>query len=520
MNAIFLTQSTSLKMFYKLVDALKGPLALDKVGIYTTSSMDYENFIKQTPQIESSGYTLLKEWEIIEQAAGQSPDLAFIKECEKAIGDPSLWSAIVADRWLYQGKNSSFRQDYSRRYSHEQLLSILEQGIRSLERFFDEVKPDVVFSFICVTFGEYLAYLMAKSRGIHFLNLRPTRIKDYVILGESIFEPSELIKETFARYGRGQGEEEVVKEAKEYLDFVTKSHAMYEGVIPPSSKAPQIVMSDNSIFSKATKKFKNTVDSFQGRYKHDNQYPGSLGPLLYQGVLNPKRARQVNSKLSADYLKEDKLKDTEYVFYPLHKEPEVTLLVYSRAYLNQIEVVRNFASNIPVGMKLVVKEHPASIGWRSPGFYKKLLEIPNVVMADPSIVSKTLIKHSKLVAIIAGSIGFEALLLKRPVVSLGNCPFNILPNTMIRKVTCLEELGSEIRQLLDGYLYDQRAILDYVAANMASGVQVSLYSKLLNKRGVYSLDSAYGMDADIDRLAEYAVKRISEITGTSKVGVV
>jgi len=505
MNALFLTQSTSLDMFYRLAGALREPLALDKIGFYATSSMDYEGFLKQTPEIESGSYSLLKEWEIIEQASGKSPDLEYIKNRENEIGDPGLWSAIVADRWLYQGKNSSFRQDYSRRYTHEELLSILEQGIKSIERFFDEVKPDVVFSFICVTFGEYLAYLIAKRRGIPFLNLRPTRIKDYVILGESIFEPSELIKEAFERYERGNGKASVAEEARRYMDFVAQGHAMYEGVIPPSAKAPAVVMSKKSIFTKASKKLKNTKDSFQGRYKHDNQYPGSLGPLLYQGVLNPRRAKQVNAMLSPGYMTEDKLKNTEYVFYPLHKEPEVTLLVYSRAYLNQIEVVRNFAANIPVGMKLVVKEHPASVGWRSQGFYKKLLEIPNVVMADPSIVSKTLIKHSSLVAIIAGSIGFEALLLKRPVVSLGNCPFNILPDTMIRKVESLEGLGLAIQELLEGYTYDEKAVLDYVAANMECGVQVSLYSKLLGKRGVYSLGGEGGVDADIERLAEYAV---------------
>ena len=50
---------------------------------------------------------------------------------------------------------------------------------------------------------------------------------------------------------------------------------------------------------------------------------------------------------------------------PKQKEPEVTLLVWGRPYINQIEVARKFARCLPVGMKLVVKEHPAAVGYRT-----------------------------------------------------------------------------------------------------------------------------------------------------------
>ena len=60
-------------------------------------------------------------------------------------------------------------------------------------------------------------------------------------------------------------------------------------------------------------------------------------------------------------------------------------MVYGRAWMNQIEAIRNIARNLPVGMKLLVKEHPAALGYRSVSFYKKVTAIPNVLLVSPGL---------------------------------------------------------------------------------------------------------------------------------------
>ena len=61
------------------------------------------------------------------------------------------------------------------------MLNILQAGLIGMERLFEQVQPNFVISFVRVTFGEYLAYLFAKTREIPFLNLRPTRIRSYTV---------------------------------------------------------------------------------------------------------------------------------------------------------------------------------------------------------------------------------------------------------------------------------------------------------------------------------------------------
>jgi hypothetical protein len=204
----------------------------------------------------------------------------------------------------------------------------------------------------------------------------------------------------------------------------------------------------------------------------------------------PVRTRLLSSTLGRRYVTPAQLESLEYVFFPLHKEPEVTLLVYSRPYMNQIEVVRNLARSLPVGMKLVVKEHPAGVGYHPLGYYRKLLAIPGVLLAPPGMKSRVLIERARLIAIISGSIGLEALMMKKPVIHFGRIPFGVMPDTMIRYISDPDRLAWDIRELLVNHRHDEQALMIYIAAVMKTSIPIDFYSVLLERSGVYRPDSA------------------------------
>jgi len=101
-----------------------------------------------------------------------------------------------------------------------------------------------------------------------------------------------------------------------------------------------------------------------------------------------------------------------------------------------------------------------------------------------------MISNARLVTIIAGSIGFEALILKKPVVMLGHAPFEFLPPGMIRYAENPDRLGFEIRDLLDNYSHDEKALQAYIAAVIQNSVPIDFYSKLLGRKEAYSPDDA------------------------------
>jgi len=512
MNWLFLTQNKTLAVFFEVMQALRAKEPQGTTGFYLSDAEFFHNFAQATPALTGGDYVLLKEWEILARAAQTVPDLPRLRAYEEKLGDPVLWNALVADRRIYLGRTATLVQDYPSRFRQDRMLAILQVAVEEMERLFDRVRPDAVVGFICVTIGDYLAYLVAKSRRIPFFNLRPTRIRNFFHAGESVLEPSRRLEEVFRELLREGVPPDLRNEASAYLGQVRQSHAMYEGVIPaqPAGGAPVVKASSNSVLGRALRPVRNAAARWAvhrtPEFRHDTSYPGVVYPLWVKAMM-PLKKRALARTLGSRYVTAAQLAGLEYVFFPLHKEPEVTLLVYSRPYMNQIEVIRNLARSLPVGMALVVKEHPAGLGYHPPGYYRKLLAIPGVVLVPPETKSRDLIEKARLIAIISGSIGLEALMMKKPVLHFGRIPFSILPETMIRRAADPDRLAWDVKEMLTHHRHDEQALLAYVAATMQTSVPIDFYSILLERSGVYrpsaGADETDPRARNIHRLADY-----------------
>jgi hypothetical protein len=510
MNLLFLTQGRTLRLFYDTATAMRTATEVGDVGFYVTDSAYFRGFVADRPDFTDDG-RVLKEWEVLARAAVRKPDLERLEGYERRLADPVLWNAIVADRRLYLGPGSVREQDYASRFDHETLLAIVQTLIEDLGALFDRLRPDAVVGFICVTAAEYLAHLIARERDIPFLDLRPTRIRNYFYAGESVQEPSLQVEAVYRAY-RGRGIPAESREtAMAILASIRERHAMYEGVLPASGGAvtvpkPAAALRDGFAV-RLSRSLYTTWRDRRGPYRFDTHRQSRVAVHWFQRVRKPLRLRRMDRALRRRYATSETLRHLRYAFFPLHKEPEVTLLVYGRPFLNQIEVVRHIARSLPVGMKLVVKEHPAAIGYRPLGYYLKLLAIPNVVLAAPELTSREVLDRAQLVAIIGGSVGLEAAMLGRPVIAFGRVPFSCLPETMFRTAGAPDALAEEIRVLLDGYRHDEEAILAYVAAVVASSVPVDFYSVLIGRTGVYRPDGAATGEyrVQVARLADYLI---------------
>ena len=139
--------------------------------------------------------------------------------------------------------------------------------------------------------------------------------------------------------------------------------------------------------------------------------------------------------------------DVNFVFFPLHLDPERSLLLHAPFYLNQLEIIRNIAKSLPIGYKLFVKEHVTMItrSWRSTDFYKELLKIPNVILIHPSIYPEEILTKCSLVITINGTAGFDAAFYQKPSIVFGDVLYQNLSSTttlknfeffLIKRVTC------------------------------------------------------------------------------------
>jgi hypothetical protein len=122
------------------------------------------------------------------------------------------------------------------------------------------------------------------------------------------------------------------------------------------------------------------------------------------------------------------LKGSRIILYPLQVEPESSLLDLSPELNNSMELIAWISKSLPADATLVVKEHPAGFGPRSTRYFDNFRRMTNVVLAHPAIPSIEWLKHCSLVAVMTGTMGFEAVYMNKPVISFGKYnPINELP---------------------------------------------------------------------------------------------
>lgn len=110
-----------------------------------------------------------------------------------------------------------------------------------------------------------------------------------------------------------------------------------------------------------------------------------------------------------------------FVYFPLHLADDYKIRGVIPHCRDQASLIELVADGLPDGHRLVVKEHPMSIG-RNAALLDRLAAQRAVDIVDPYTSSHELIRAARAVTVIGSTVGLEALLHERPVLTLGR-PF-------------------------------------------------------------------------------------------------
>jgi CDP-glycerol glycerophosphotransferase (TagB/SpsB family) len=86
---------------------------------------------------------------------------------------------------------------------------------------------------------------------------------------------------------------------------------------------------------------------------------------------------------------------------------------------DQASLIERVAEALPHGYDIVLKEHPMSVGRNRLQLLRRLAGIPNARIVDPHTNSHDLIQQAEAIVVISSTVGLEALLYERPVMTLG-----------------------------------------------------------------------------------------------------
>ena len=268
----------------------------------------------------------------------------------------------------------------------------------ALEQVFDEVRPDVVVPEVGSETMRTAAHLIALDRGIPALFLfytifpRPLRLyRD--TMHAPIVTPEEVRALTDDERAHVQGF---------VAEFIERDRPIRE------YRRPRV--------------HAGTLRDFAGHvtrsalWDRDNEY---LRPHRFVTNYAREKAR---ARLARRFYEPVGDMPRPFVYFPLHGVDDYKIRRVIPHCYDQAAIIELIAESLPQGVDLLLKEHPMSVGRNPPTLLHRLSRRTNVRLVDPFTSSHQLIRRAQAVAVISSTVGLEALLHGRPVLTCGQ-PF-------------------------------------------------------------------------------------------------
>ena len=118
------------------------------------------------------------------------------------------------------------------------------------------------------------------------------------------------------------------------------------------------------------------------------------------------------------------LKNKKYIIYFLQKQPEASIDVKGVYYDDQISNLKNIWRLMPPDFKIVIKEHPNSIGDRSFLYYQKLTQFNNTILINDKSKFENLVSNAFATFSVASTASMQSALLNVPSYTFVKCFFN------------------------------------------------------------------------------------------------
>ena len=158
-----------------------------------------------------------------------------------------------------------------------------------------------------------------------------------------------------------------------------------------------------------------------------------------------------------------------YVCLFLHYQPEATTSPAGDIFVDQSLCVEVLLKNLPSNYKVYVKEHRHQFLTNRPGqtsrmkdFYDDLLKNDRVKLISTTIDSFELMKNAKAVATVTGTVGWEAMVRKKPVIVFGLIWYENYSKGVLRITD--EASAKNMQSFIENYQYDEHSLLAYLAA--------------------------------------------------------
>lgn len=474
------------------------------------ASADYneetEALIKEAyPQIVYQGF--FDAWhgifspEIMEKSSQMYVDIDFLN----SFSSQELQALSMMDRLDYDHKSFN----YMERESY--FLNLVKRWLCVI----NEYKPEVVISAVNPhRVFDYVLYLLCQYKGIKFVSFQ------FSIYGAGRIFPllnfsepdamEKLIRENYEKNLHKTYRQEMLPD--DFKRELHKLNATYDEARPSYMKAHDVNDIKNRKMLFLFKKFMKTHHVFgkhnifsEGQtktiYKNSKYNIEDTRFSLWDWYRERKDALKYNKMLHAYYDQISSIVplDKKYIIFFLHYQPEATTSPCGGIFANQSLCVETLLKNTPNDVYVYVKEHPNQFMSHMQGhtkrikrFYDDLIKNPRVKFVPLEMDSFSLIENSIAVSTITGTVGWESVVRKKPVIIFGVIWYECMRGVLRVKD---DESAAKIYEFIKNYEYSEQALYAYLYTFSQHTIQAYHYSTYKKLTGISHDDS-------VDRLVQ------------------
>ncbi|HRQ60026.1 MAG TPA: hypothetical protein PLO23_00660, partial [Alphaproteobacteria bacterium] len=348
-------------------------------------------------------------------------DAVKMKAFEDRYGAKTLHDIIVADRQAGAEFVTCAEREESvlaRACRDPDVLNSYTLGVLDYTDYlFETYKPTAVFCYVVASAPTLCLAKACIERGVFFARLQHTRIEDFTVLDTDF---KGMMAPIWKRFQAGEKPAaDKAAQGKIWLEnFRHKnSEPDYMALLKTQSRK---TLSASGIAKSIARAAARGL--FYGFVKPNKPLRAPSGWQGFrQSITTPVKTRALYQRKGFKTIED--LKSSHYIYYPLHVDPEASTMVLAPDYTNQLAVIRAASKALPPGMQLFVKEHPNMAGRRPKGFYDEIAALPCTALIHPSITGRDALNLCAGVFTITGTSGWEAVLIGKPCVVLGDGHF-------------------------------------------------------------------------------------------------
>lgn len=346
---------------------------------------------------------------------------------------------------------------------------------------------------------DYVLYLLCKKRGIRFICLQYSLCIGRVYVTDNIYSIGDTFDDDYQAFLR-EGE----LSASRLPDDIRQA---FEKVQKNYNEAKPYYMNQHVVSNKRYNNVFSFVKKYLPRY--------SLSKLMKRRMSVPVTMRK-NQKYSLEESKNSlteffsyrrkkisynkmmnkyysslctmPAEDERYILLPLHYQPEATTSPAGDIFVNQRLCIETILKNTPDNYYVYVKEHPQQFQNHMLGqtsrikeFYSDILKSKRVRLMPLEVNSFELMKKAVAVATVTGTVGWEAVMHRLPVLVFGMIWFEKMPGVL--RITDSNS-AKKITQFLENYQFDEKKVLAYLMALAKNSKIVYHYNGEKEKVGI------------------------------------